>query len=459
MHRVWARWLPLVPIWILFLWCGFRGLDFGSHFDEHVFVVPLKRMARGVLLPGMYNYPSLAYYLSYIAAIPEVVQATFAEDGFFAKLSELDHLVDTKPFRLRIRGLYLIITSFAPVVVYATVLAAKRRVTSAVFAALLVTTSFEVSYHSRWFAPDGPLLVFSALTIWALVRAEEAQDAASARRALLWAAVGAALSTGTKYTAGLYLFVVLALAVRHRARFNVGMPLLKALGVPLAVYGVVYLLTTPATVLDMGDWLQQIEDQRRTYAGGHRNYTVDRGADHLSRMILYLGGELLSPYLALSVVLSGLGIFGAVHLARTRLSLALTVFAVPAMFVAVFTMQKTMIVRNLLVIVPSIVVAVAWGFDALLSTRHRWMRALVVAGGAIIVAINLCFCVWAAETVHHRRDERRFERAAARYIKQLPVERVFISAKVRRRLEKVTERPLPAGARAGGGGVARFPDG
>ena len=453
MRTVALRWWPVAPLVTVFVALGAYGLDFGHHWDEPWFFLPLKRFARdGHWLPGAYNYPSLSYYLSYLTGLPELVTAwADGKSGEQARRA-LTPLIDRPEFRMRARAVFLAVTALAVPFVYGSVLATGRRPAIAAIGAAAVVGSFEVAYHARWVAPDGPLLAASAFTTWCLASAAAASaDSARAQRALRWAAVGAGLATGTKYPAGLLIisvFVVVAkFALEQRANGDNGWgadALRRGIVLGL-IFATVYLLTTPATVFDSAQFLEHIKIQMRTYGGGFGAYTVEAGAAHLARMVLYLTGSLGSRYAGLSWAMSGLAVAGGARLWRRSPWSAAVLLTFPVLFVAYFSIQRTMIVRNLLVVVPPLAVAFAWGVDGLIDLSRRMRLGLSIAVVAVVglLAANMAFVAWTADTVRDRRDLARFTRAAADYVASQGHDVTFVSPRVLRRIaEQRIELPV-----------------
>lgn len=431
MRAVLRRWWPVVPLVVFFFVTGVRGLDFGHHWDEPWFLLPVKRFAaEGQLLPRAYNYPSLSYYLSYVAGLPEVLSALLSGKTAGEAHRALGPAIDTFDFRLRTRMLFLAVTTLTVVFVYGSILATRRSVSAAVAGTALVVGSFEVAYHARWVAPDGPLLAWVALTLWGLAGAMTADQTRSATRWRRWAAVGAGLATGTKYPAGLLVLPVVATiwlspAPPRRRIF--------AAVQAVAIFAAAYLVTTPATVLDTELFLTHIRIQMKTYGGGFGAYTVSAGLDHLGKMLVYLGADLWSWYAPVGLALTGITLLGVGRMVLERPRLAAVVLAFPILFIAYFSLQRTMIVRNLLVVAPSLAIAFAWGAELVCAWGTRPVQKGLTAVLGVTLAVNLAFVVSAAETVRSRKDRTAFTRDAAAYLDQRGG-RVFVSPKVQARL-------------------------
>ena len=428
-----ARWWPTLPLTALFLFFGWRGLDFGVHWDEPWFFIPIQRFAAdGNPLPRAYNYPSLSYFLSYLAGTPELLAGAFSEEVWHRPLQRVLHTFD---FKMRMRTYFLVISGLTIPLVYGSILGAGRSVSAAAFGTLAVVGSFEFGYHARWIAPDGPLVAAVALATWALAAAAIVPDEKSSTRWRRLATVAAGLATGTKYPAGLLLLPAFTLAVwppmpaswPARAR---------AATETLGLFVVVYLLTTPGTVLETNLFITHVREQMKTYGGGFGPYTVGAGPEHLGRILLYAGGTVWSGFPLFAAITFSVTLFGAVHMAWRRPRLAMVVFMFPILFVAYFSVQRTMIVRNLLVVIPGMALALGWAIDVLLSTRRSAVRVGATAAIVAVLGVNIGFVASAAQTVRERRHRAVYSRRAAAYAeREVEAGRVvFISPKVRRRM-------------------------
>ena len=187
---------------VLLIGTGIRGLDFGLHWDERPWQVgPVKQMVQsGTLLPGYYTYPSFDYWLNLLVLAPDATSSR----GDANLRKHLLRSLDSPAYLLRLRAVYLLITSLSLVWVYLLVLQLPGSWLEALFAASLVACSWEVAYHLRWVATDGMLMQFAALTVLLAVHAlKNRRDSW-----LMAAAAVAGLGCGTKYPGGLLVLPV-----------------------------------------------------------------------------------------------------------------------------------------------------------------------------------------------------------------------------------------------------------
>src|SRR5262249_49907102 len=150
----------LVPLAILLV-TGFRGLDFGHHWDEKGFqIAPVKTMlTHGQLLPGFYGYPSFDYWISAAALLPDIGIVWNQKSH---RVEALTNVLSSQTYLLRDRGVFLIITSLSVLWVYLLVFWWRETWPEAMLAACFLAFSWEVAYHLRWIATDGMLMAFGA---------------------------------------------------------------------------------------------------------------------------------------------------------------------------------------------------------------------------------------------------------------------------------------------------------
>src|SRR6266550_4980700 len=115
-----VRYLPLLLPMVILVGTGMRGIDYGLHWDERPWQIgPVKHMVeRRTLLPGYYNYPSFDYLLNLLVLSPDTVTARPPGESL---RQHLLHVLDSHAYVLRLRAIYLLITSLSIVWVYALV--------------------------------------------------------------------------------------------------------------------------------------------------------------------------------------------------------------------------------------------------------------------------------------------------------------------------------------------------
>ncbi|MCH2107343.1 MAG: glycosyltransferase family 39 protein, partial [Planctomycetes bacterium] len=306
-----AAWLLLLLPLSWFLWTGARGIDYGEHWDEGFQVRLVERsIAEETLLPEWYNYPSVSYWLALAAIAPEALGADYSGlktrgpleigepvQGIAPVKEELTQVARSPGFLLRMRGVFLSVSALAILGVF---LATRRRggPWESLFAAGLVATSWELSYHARWVAPDMILAALVALYTAALLKTFEGKGCPLCVAAL------AGLATGTKYTAGLLLLPLLMLWWRTPPERD-----LRRLGGSLAAFAGAFLLSTPGAALQPIRFWRDVAFERFHYGeAGHYGFGVDAGFEHLGLMLRWIGADLGSPYSAVALIVAFLAL-------------------------------------------------------------------------------------------------------------------------------------------------------
>lgn len=431
-------WLLLVFVPLaVFVGTGMRGLDFGFHWDEGYHVATLTRaIERGTLLPGEFRYPSVSHWLCVAGLAPELLRETGSEPPLRQRLLEA---LQGQEYLLRIRSIFLGVSSLALIPVFALVWCWRQRRLEAFLAAALLGGSWEVAYHSRWVAPDAVLMTFAASTLLGSMLACLAPER---RWPLAWAAVSAGVACGTKWPAGLLLLPVL-LAARFRLPEGSRHATLRAwLGVSGA-FGLAYLVTTPGTLLDAGTVLDALAMQQGRYASGHLGHTVGRGPEHLLRVLEYFSLSFFSRFPIVSLLLFAASIAGAVSLVRESRRLAWVFGSFPLAYLLFFSAYPVMIPRNYLVLAPFMALLAARGIVVLVEGLPQGaLRGAALAGVGGMLLLDAAWLVHAGESI--RVDDRSvFVRELAAYLDAHPDRSYAASATILRHLRQVDGRSRP----------------
>ena len=371
--------------------------------------------------------------MSTVALVPEMLQA-WVEHGVIR--DRLLQYADTHSYLLRLRTIFLMGSALSILWVYILVLRWRDSVGEALLAASFLGLSWEVAYHARWIATDAMLMQFAALTLLLVVRYRLEPNKP---RWLYAAAVTAGLGFGTKYPGGLLLVPVLVVGYLGWKQ-RLGGALLKRLIFVLLVFTTTFLISTPAVILRPPEVINGAFYEIRHYATGHAGHTVAPGVEHAWRMLLYFSSVLFSRYAPIALLFFSLSLLGAVALVKEDRQTALLVLSFPICYFAYFSLQRAMVVRNLLVLGPFLAVLAARGVMVLWHmTRPRSLQsgairfpitrlALVLAiGGGLL--INAGWLVYAAQTIADHHSDR-FVRAVARHISTERGTRFYLSPRL-----------------------------
>jgi len=436
----------MLPV-LLFVATGLWGLDFGTHWDERYFQIrPVRTMVQnGVPLPEHYGYPSFNYWVNALALLPEAVDATIRTPRPLSKT--LLETIDRHSYLLRLRSIYLILTSLSIIWVYGLIWKWRRSHGEAFLASSFVASSWEVAYHARWVATDGTLMQFGALTALFCMTAQITQRPSPW---LLLSAISAGLGMGAKFPGGLLIVPVLlgALLIPYRRRSSADRLFLMIKA--SVVFATAFLISTPAVLADTSDFLSGVMFELNHYATGHGGYTISPGLPHARRIFIYLSAVVFSPYPAVAIGVFVLAMIGCWAMIRESTRTAALFLSFPVVYLLYFSMQKVMIARNLLVVIPFFGVAAARGAAVIWARAERAPAraafALLVVSG---LALNGTWLVYSAETIAQRRTDRFIDEAAA-YIRSHSHTVYFLSSRVRLQLTShgtfanVTDDPAEA---------------
>lgn len=449
--RPWLLLLVLVP-WLIYYSTGKKGLDYGFHWDEPALMTHVVySLHKGILLPGDYLYPGLIYWLHYMVLVPDIPAALrYAEarhmklpevqineirqrynNAAYGRLNEQERemfdkasyvpwvgeymqgVLVGKPFNQRLRNICLFLSSltifFGALIVYVW----RHNSIEALAAACFIAFSWEFAYHGRWIATDAILCQFLTLTILFLVVAWKRPQASGW---LYAAAVAAGLATGTKYTAGILLFVVMGAAVLRARETGAWRRLPAQLGICLFVFALVFYLTTPAILLDPIRFFESLSNQQYVYshANGAGN-AMNPGWDHLSRNLYYMAAILSSPYRILALLIFSLSAVGFYHALREMKWIGLVIFSYPLLLLYLISTHCLSNIRNLLPLLPFMAVTASVGAGCLIGRLRAPFQRAAWGGIAVVMAINAGWLIHAAETIQKRGTDA-FMRDLANYV-------------------------------------------
>ncbi|MET0790888.1 MAG: hypothetical protein ABW061_05160 [Polyangiaceae bacterium] len=421
---------------------GRIGIDFGNHWDEHLQCRILARTLKtGVLLPGVYNYPMVPYWLTLSAlgfrsVFPPYQRGELMDDLNDVKMvrvqtDDLQHYVlEDHGFFLRVRLTFLVVSSLSVIWVYLLVLGWRRHVGEAFLAASFLCLSWEAAYHSRFIAPDQVMTSFAALAMLFIMLVSVRRG--PRKLCLYGATVAAALASGTKYQSALLVLplVIVTYQTRDRARSLWG-ALYELIGLG-ALFTLAFVLVTPAAYLDPGrfvSWLVLMRDWYKN--GGHYGYDAVPGLPHLWKILVYLGGDYFSFLQPIALLLSAFVLVGVVDIVRESRQRAAVFLILPVLYILYMCSQKVLIVRNLLLVGPFLAIAAARGVRAALAlVKLRVLQgALVAAVGAVLV-VNANWLYQAALSIPRNTPKLALQ-DFARYVESQPTHQVYASPSVR----------------------------
>jgi hypothetical protein len=242
-----------------------------------------------------------------------------------------------------------------------------------------------------------------------------------------------------KYTAGILLIpLLLAIALTPPTPTRNRIAPIREAGLALLVMVATFLLTTPGCILEPEQFLRGVQGEMIHYRSGHHGpYTVIRGLWHTVYLTEYLGTVLMSRNVVLAVVAAALAAGGARALARSRPRIGFWLLSLPVLFIAYMSMQRVMIVRNYLILLPIIGVLSSLGLAGLLRvSARRPALVLVVVGFALaMIVFNFAVATHSAWTIVHPSRVSRRE-AIEQRLSTAPKTRFCLSPATRALLEE-----------------------
>lgn len=433
--RSWRRalWitLPVLALFALFIVTGLRGVDFGWHWDEGDWhIKPVRRMVEtGILLPKSYIYPSFDKWMVLLPAFIGGVRAAIDSHGNTAAVqSAMLAMFDAGDYLLRVRSVFIVGSAFAILWTYGAGLALRYRPWEAFVAACGVGLSWEFAYHARFAVADCLMLQFTALTTFMLALFHR-----TGKPTWLYASsVAAGLAIGTKYPAVILLAWVMVASVMTLPR-NAYWAQIRRLFSLGAIASVVYLVTTPGTLLEPIAFVKDTREISSYYATGHHaGHTVKGPWDHGRVVFNYLAFSLFSGHQWIAFPMFVLTVVGAVLWVRNDRRFAAFLVGFPCLFLVTFCAKfQLMLARNYLFLLPALSLMMARGVGEVANRLPkqwlRWSFAAVLLG---VLAIQVGWEIGASESIRHVDPSEQVREAIA-YVRDHADTKFRVSNQVR----------------------------
>jgi hypothetical protein len=370
------------------------GIDydrpFEYHSDETTIAIPAMGIAAtGNVDPGLFLYPSLLIYAQ--AAVSAAVHGIDGAPldaprptgvGGLPVLSFSD--IDPSQYSIILAGRILIVL-FGLVTVVVVAFAGRHLAGPAtgLLAALLLAVSPLHVEHSRYLTTDVPSALWTSLVLLVTLAAIRA-----ARVTPLWCLAGlcAGLAASTKYTAGVAVIVpLIGLAVwpaTIELRIRVAV---ASLVVGAAVLG--FVIATPMVVVKLAAVLDAVMSQVRNY-----NFTAHPGAQEMPGLLF----NLAALWIGLGPVAAIAAALGLAQALQRRTPEDLVIATFPIVWLVLVSIPQVHFARNLLPMVPFLVIAAARAAvhaAGWLAARNRPGPALT---GTLLVVPALVLSVVAA---------------------------------------------------------------
>jgi 4-amino-4-deoxy-L-arabinose transferase-like glycosyltransferase len=430
------RLLPLMAVLISFLWTSIYGLNFGMHWDENraKFDSVKETLRTGLFFQeaaltdegASYNHGGVNYILTWIGFTPEIL--SFLYNGPRTRESFAQYItpiVDSTAVRIRVRAIYVVLSSLSIVWLFYLVIVLGRSRLEAFWAAAILSCSWEIAYHSRWNAPDVIMMQFALLSFLCLAVGMKSKRL----DAFYVGAIAIGMTIGSKYTGSLVLPFFLAGAGYGLWLMRRSVPyVLKHCLSFTAITILTFVMTTPGAVIDPFRFFRQLQEQQEIYAMGWYGYSVEPGIHHLAAILKYFSIQVFSHYWSISIVLAIFCLVGLVSLILERQLFSLLALGFSIVSVAFFSEQAAMIVRNVLVVVPFLALAAARGITTI-AERFTIKKPLYAFIG-VLLAVNCGWQVYAARQIKIRFHPEYFLSAFEKYVQTSSNDTFFVSAKL-----------------------------
>jgi 4-amino-4-deoxy-L-arabinose transferase-like glycosyltransferase len=341
-------------------------------------------------------------------------------------------VVNTPAYHLQTRIIYILVSSLSILWVYLQPLAWKRRWLEGLVAAAILGFSWEISYHSRWIAPDVIMMQFGALTI---LCASLSVRYPEQRNWLYASAMAAGLACGTKYTGGLLVIPVLIAAYQVKMDAGIIRKSFFAFIRVIPVFLATYLVSTPGTLLEPVTFVKDIGYEISHYQGLFDYSVVTPGLPHLGLILLYLSEVLFSHYRWIAILLFLMAVVGVYALYKESRKNLMLLISFPVIYMLYFCTQKVMIIRNLLVVTPFLAIlagrgsVLVWEMLAGYSDKIKTLRYTWVGVISLLLVVNGIWLVTAAESIRYRHTDHYIHQLVA-YIKSHPQVPYHVSERI-----------------------------
>ena len=367
LRRHWGL-LTTITLMAITIFNGLRSIDFGFHWDEPVHLATVKQaLADETFLPaGFYHYPSLLFFLTVLSRLGQRV------------LQPLGVGQTDAEFFLIGRSVFLILTVLGALFLF---LAAKRIAGqfAGVFAASVYLLSWQMTYHSRWIAPDALLASLTAVFIWTLIRRMQSPQARLARMAPY---IVAGLAASTKYQGAFLLAGALCLDLLLRGQEDrSARSIIVETSKGLSVFFVTFVVITPGVLIQPLKVYAAIRDRAEHYSDGHgfhlgaQSEVLEEPTEFGAALVRSITLDLPSQSALLSLIISAMAIAGIALLSRANWRLTTSLLVGPVLFFLYSITLVVFIIRNFLLFHPFLSFFAAIALGALWKWSARWLYA------------------------------------------------------------------------------------
>ena len=394
-----------VILYLFLVFNGVLGVKFGMHWDDWVFInSAVETLETGVFLPHIYIYPSFCYFIITIAA--GIYKS-------FYGIADPKTLFTDQNFYHYIRCIFVFISSLTVIWVYLLSKKITKNYFASLIAGLVVCSSFEFGYHSRWSVSDCILVQFAALsTLFLFLNI-------SKRNKIIFSSLFAGIAAGTKYPGGIVCLNII-IYILSEVKFS-RESLKNAAGYIILFSGsffIGFLITTPGAILEFNQFVFDINYSKNTYSGGQYGHTVQAGFDHFLKIVEYVIYVLFSKNPVISFLIFLLAFFGvAVILMKKKWELS-GLFITMLIYIIYVSSFNVMIVRNLLILLPFFAVFASIGFLYISSKIQKYKFNIALKPVILIIFFYSCSKIVVASFSAINSPETNLSRELEKYKEQ-----------------------------------------
>lgn len=406
-----------ILLYLFLVFNGWLGIRFGWHWDEWNFInLACESSFHNDYLPHKYIYPSFCYYISLFAA--------FIYRNINS-INDLNTLLADYNFVVFVRFLFMLISSLTVIWTFFCTYLITKKYWISLLSGLVVCSSFEFSYHSRWAVSDCIVAQFAFLSTFILFLD------LNLYKKIIFSAVVVGIAAGTKYTAGFVginiLFYVIYNAIdKHQTLKTTA----RQIGLMLLFGFIGFVVTTPGIVLETSKFVDGLIFQKDVYSNWFYGYTVSAGYKHLLRILEYMLFALFSKISLISIFVTLFAIIGIIYLIIKKQWNYFVLFLAIAVYIIFVSRFKVMIVRNLIYILPFFAVLFSVGIDWVVSKiRIEITKRTFIAVIFIVLGFSCSSVVIASMNVHNK-DKINLAAELNAYISRNKTNKLYFSPQV-----------------------------
>jgi hypothetical protein len=354
--------------------------------------------------------------------------------------------VNVMDYFLRIRIVFSIVTLLSMVWIYIAIGYWKNDWLAGLLGASILGFSWELAYHARWIAPDAILMQFASMTLMFVVLSQRTTRWFEPRFWLVMASIAAGLACGTKYQGGALLLPVFlaSLFIDNQVKFSFKAIPWSFMVKLFFIFIATFLISTPGAFVEPYNFIGNVVGELQHYQQGHMGHSIEPGLAHLQAMGDYLARVLLSPFQYVAIffiVFVGIGI---IALAWKEWRMALIVILFPVLYISYMSLQKAMLVRNLLIVLPFIAVLSAIGIRFIQKQFLDRGTLRFVLPTIVFVALlsNAAWIFYASQSIRSQEvvDEIEY---LNHYIDKHPEQQFLLTSNIHEQLISFEEKDRP----------------